>query len=113
MKPEIFYNDAVIVHLIEDLMTDTERNMGGLNTSDPYFTQLSLEKYALREMLDAVVNSDILVYMSAFEYIEQFYSEMCEVVDSEPDSDVNYIFSVAKDMAMLIISNVEGWPWDP
>ena len=57
MKPEIVYDDVVILQLIDDLMTDTERNMDGLNTKDPYFTQLSLEKYALGEIFDAIANS--------------------------------------------------------
>lgn len=111
MKPEIIYDDVVILQLIDDLMTDTERNMDGLNTKDPYFTQLSLEKYALGEIFDAIANSGY--DYSAFDCVEQFYSKMDEIVDSEPDPDVNYLFSVARDMAMLIISNIEGWPWDP
>lgn len=111
MKPEIIYDDVVILQLIDDLMTDTEQNMDGLDTKDPYFAQLSLEKYILREIFDAIANSEH-VY-SAFDCVKQFYSKMDEIVDSEPDSDANYIFSVARDMAMLIISNIEGWPWDP
>ena len=47
MKPEIGYDHIVIGSYIDDLLKDVEWNLKRTALRDPYFKQLSVEKFAL------------------------------------------------------------------
>ena len=110
MKPELDYSKFVILQLIDDLITDAERNMNGVNTKDSYFAQLCFEKFALEQLFEEIARHD---ECSAFDTVKQFYLKMDKIVNHETDPDIKYLFSVSREMAIFIISSVEGWPWDP
>lgn len=50
MKPEIGYDHIVIGSYIDDLLKDVEWNLKRTALRDPYFKQLSVEKFALETL---------------------------------------------------------------
>ena len=54
MKPEIGYDHIVIGSYIDDLLKDVEWNLKRTALRDPYFKQLSVEKFALEPLLQEI-----------------------------------------------------------
>ena len=54
MKAEAGHPDMVMEDFIEDLIGDIEYNMKLVKISDPYFEQLSVEKFALESLLQEI-----------------------------------------------------------
>ena len=73
MKPEIGHSDMVMASYIGDLLNDIEWNMKRTELRDPYFKQLSVEKFTLETMLQEIALS--------------FVKEADEVGKAVPDCD--------------------------
>ena len=51
MKAEVGYQDIVMGAFIEDLIDSIKWNMKSVRINDPYFQQLSVEKFTLETLL--------------------------------------------------------------
>lgn len=101
MKPEIGYPDIVIGSFIEDLIGDLEHNMGLTQANDPYFEELSIQKFALEQLLQEI---DRLKGASPTAVAAGFVEKMA--MSARETGDPGFIFSVARDAAQSILDGL-------
>lgn len=101
MKPELCYEDAVMASYIQDLIGDIEWNMKTISLRDPYFEQLSVEKFTLQTLLQEInEHGDI----SPTIIVEEFAGKMNDCVCENPN--VDFTCSVARDAALSILDGL-------
>lgn len=103
MKPEIGYSDIVIGSYIEDLIGDIEWNMKQTPLKDPYFKQLSVEKFTLETLLSEIVGR---VDITPIEILESFVQRVHECANQSSDPNCNYAFEVSRDTAISILDGL-------
>ncbi len=99
MKAELRHNDIVIGSLIEDLIGDIEWGIRHVAISDPYFAQLSVEKFTLEHLLQEISKHDDI---GAIEIVEMFAEEMNQAGNMRTGN----IFFVARDAAVSILDRL-------
>lgn len=101
MKPEVGYADIVMGSFIEDLIDDIEHNMRLTKATDPYFEQLSVEKFTLEKLLREIGahNED-----PPTSIVARFVERMA--ASARESGDVNYIFSISRDAAQAILDGL-------
>ena len=102
MKPEIGYSDIVMGSYIEDLIGDIEWNMKLVSPQDPYFEQLSVEKFTLETLLKEIAEHN----MSPTEILERFVQATNKCIAESCNPHNNYIFEVSRDAAMSILDGL-------
>lgn len=100
MKAEIGYSNIVMGSFIEDLIGDIEWNMRAVELDDPYFEQLSIEKFTLEYLLKEISQNDDI---SSTEIVAQFAQKMSYSVDENPDPSCDFIFSISRDIARSLL----------
>ena len=100
MKPEIDYDHIVIGSYIDDLLKDVERNLKRTALRDPYFKQLSVEKFALETLLQEIIECNGIVTLERFAQ----EAERCIVDSRDPNS--SYTFEVSRDTAISILDGL-------
>lgn len=104
MKPEIGYSEMVMASYIDDLLNEVKLNMKQTKLSDPYFEQLSVEKFTLETLLQKIIeHSD---YTTSIDILEQFAQEANEHAYESRDPHCSYVFEVARDAAMSILDGL-------
>lgn len=101
MKPEVGYPDIVIGSFIEDLIGDIEYNLQLVKTGDPYFEQLSIEKFALEQLLLEIGEhkGDSPTAITA-RFVERMSAAARE------SDDTKFIFSISRDAAQSILDGL-------
>lgn len=103
MKPEIWYDDIVMGDFIEDLIGDIEYNMKFVETSNSYFEQLSIEKFALEQLLQAIRRGRGLPPEAIVaRFVQSMNDSACET-DNEHN---NFVFSIARDAAQSVLDGL-------
>jgi len=101
MKPEKRYPDIVMGSYIEDLISDIEWNMKSVSLKDPYFEQLSIEKFALETLLQEIGRSEgVPPTFIAARLVERLNEAASE------DAVVCFTFSVARDAVQSILDGL-------
>lgn len=100
MKPEIGYWDIVIGSFIEDLIGDAEQNMRFVEITDPYFEQLSIEKFTLEYLLREISESDDT---PPIDIVERFIRILDDCIHESQDQSKDYIFSSSRDVARSLL----------
>ena len=103
MKPEIGYDRIVIGSYINDILDGVEWNLQHTALRDPYFEQLSVEKFALETLLQMIGEHREL---EPEEVIDQFMQKADECVRECQNPSSNYTFSVFRDTAMSILDGL-------
>ncbi len=103
MKPEVWYSDIVIESYIEDLIDEIKWNMKLVSPIDPYFEQLSVEKFTLETLLQEIAKHRD---MAPTEIVERFVKEIDWCVSKSLNPSSNYTFSVSRDAAMSILGEL-------
>lgn len=104
MKPEIGYDSIVVGSYISDLLDGIEWNIKHTALKDPYFEQLSVEKFALETLLQEIVKrSDV---SSPTEVLDHFVQEANKCAAESRDPHSNYTFEVSRDAAMSILDGL-------
>lgn len=101
MKPEIGYPDMVMASYIDDLLKDIEWNIRCTSLKDPYFQQLSVEKFALETLLEEIAECSGII--TAEKVIERFAQQAERRVTDSHDPNNSYVFEVSRDAAMSIL----------
>ena len=101
MKPEIEYPDIVMGSFIEDLIGDLEYNMGLTQANDPYFEELSIQKFTLEQLLQEIGRRE---GASPTAVAARFVEKMA--MSARETSDPDFIFSVARDAAQSILDGL-------
>lgn len=83
MKPEIGYDSIVIGSYINDLLDGIEWNMRHTDLKDPYFEQLSVEKFTLETLLQEIAKHGDIGMPT--EILEQFVQKADECVTKSHD----------------------------
>lgn len=102
MKAEVLYDHTVIGQLISDYIRDIEWNMTQISSSDSYFRQLSVEKFALEELLLEIENH----MESAPTFVIGKFVERMSSRTGVNDGDVDFVFSVSRDAAQSILDGL-------
>lgn len=103
MKPEVWYDDIVMGDFIEDLIGDIEYNMKFVETSNSYFEQLSIEKFALEQLLQAIRRGRGLPPEAIVaRFVQDMNDSACET-DNERN---NFVFSIARDAAQSVLDGL-------
>ncbi len=101
MKAEAGHPDMVMEDFIEDLIGDIEYNMKLVKISDPYFEQLSVEKFALESLLQEIgAQVGIPPTAVAAKFVEKMNSSVGE------NDKANYTFSISRDAAQSILDGL-------
>lgn len=100
MKPEIGYDRIIIGSYISDILDGIAWNLQHTALQDPYFEQLSVEKFTLEMLLEMIGEHREL---SAEEVIDQFIQDANKCACESLNQSSNYIFSVSRDSAMSIL----------
>ena len=103
MKPEIGYDRIVIGSYINDLLEGVEWNLKRTALRDPYFNQLSIEKFTLETLLQELGEHGEI---SPTDLIERFVQKTEKCVVENQDANSNYTFSVSRDTAMSILDGL-------
>ena len=103
MKPEIGYDRIVIGSYINDILEGVEWNLRHTALRDPYFEQLSVEKFTLETLLKVLAEHHEL---EPEDVIDQFVqqADKCARESQNPNSD--YTFSVSRDAALSILDGL-------
>lgn len=101
MKPEIGYPDAVMRSFIEDLIGDIQYNIEDVPANDPYFEELSIQKFTLEQLLQEFDRHE---GASPTLIVSQFVERMSASVRTT--GDPNFIFSVSRDAAQSILDGL-------
>lgn len=104
MKPEIGYSDMVMASYIDDLLNDIERNIKLTELKDPYFEQLSVEKFTLETLLQEIVKQNGSA--TPTEILERFVQRADECATKSQDARTDFIFEVSRDAAMSILDGL-------
>lgn len=104
MKPEIGYSDMVMASYIGDLLNDIEWNMKRTELRDPYFKQLSVEKFTLETMLQEIAECNGTA--TPTEILERFAQKAAKYAVECRDAQTNYTFEVARDAVMSILDGL-------
>jgi hypothetical protein len=104
MKPEIGYSDMVMASYINDLLSDIERNIKRTELKDPYFEQLSVEKFTLETLLQEIVKQNGSA--TPTEILERFVQKTDECAANSQDARTDFIFEVSRDAAMSILDGL-------
>lgn len=104
MKPEIGYSDMVMASYIGDLLNDIEWNMKHTALNDPYFEQLSVEKFALETLLQEIAKHSGDV--TPTEILERFVQRADKCVAESRDPHNNYTFEISRDAAMSVLDGL-------
>lgn len=101
MKPEVGYPDIVMGSFIEDLIGDIEYNLQLVKAGDPYFEQLSIEKFALEQLLLEISEhkGDSPTAITA-----KFVERMS--VSARETGDPGFVFSISRDAAQSILDGL-------
>lgn len=105
MKPEIWYDDIVIGDFIEDLIGDIERDMQSVKTDDPYFKQLSVEKFTLEDLLQKIRTSSEI---SPIDIVASFVRKLDESIQESRSTNASYTFLIARDAASFVLDSVNA-----
>ncbi len=101
IKPEKLYPEIVMGSYIEDLIGDIERNMKSVSLQDPYFEQLSVEKFALETLLQEISRSeDVPPAAIAAKFVEKMNKSV------NKNTAASFTFSVARDAAQSILDGL-------
>ena len=104
MKPEIGYDSIVIGSYISDLLDGIEWNMRHTDLKDPYFEQLSVEKFTLETLLQEIAKHGDIGMPT--EILEQFVQKADECAAKSHDQHNTYVFETSKDAAMSILDGL-------
>lgn len=104
MKPEIGYSDMVMASYIDDLLNDIERNIKRTELKDPYFEQLSVEKFTLETLLQEIVKQNGSA--TPTEILERFVQKADECAAECQDARTDFVFEVSRDAAMSILDGL-------
>ena len=104
MKPEIGYDHIVIGSYIDDLLKDVEWNLKRTGLRDPYFKQLSVEKFALETLLQEIFEYNGIV--TPIEVLERFAQETERCIVDSHDPNSSYTFEVSRDTAISILDGL-------
>lgn len=104
MKPEIGYLDIIMESYIDDLLYDIEQNIKRTELKDPYFEQLSVEKFTLETLLQQIVKQNDSV--TPTEIVENFVQKADECAAESQDARTDFIFEVSRDAAMSILDGL-------
>lgn len=104
MKPEIGYPDMVMASYIDDLLNDIERNIKRTELKDPYFEQLSVEKFTLETLLQEIVKQNGSA--TPTEILERFVQKADECAAECQDARTDFVFEVSRDAAMSILDGL-------
>lgn len=101
MKAEVGYQDIVMGAFIEDLIDSIKWNMKSVRINDPYFEQLSVEKFALESLLQEIgAQAGIPPTAVAARFVEKMNSSVGE------NDKANYTFSISRDAAQSILDGL-------
>ncbi len=103
MKPEIEFDRIVIGSYINDILEGVEWNLERTALRDPYFEQLSVEKFTLEMLLQTISEHRELEPEDA---IEQFIQKANQCACESQNPSSNYTFSVSRDAAMSILDGL-------
>lgn len=103
MKPENGYDRVVIGSYINDLLEGVEWNLKRTSLQDPYFEQLSVEKFALESLFQSI---DERRDLEPEDVIEEFMLKASKYAAESQGSKSNYTFSVSRDTAMSILDGL-------
>jgi len=103
MKPEIGYDRIVIGSYINDLLEGVEWNLKRTALRDPYFNQLSVEKFTLETLLQELGEHGEI---SPTDLIERFVQKANKCAVENQDTNSNYTFSVSRDTAMSVLDGL-------
>lgn len=103
MKPESGYLDITMGSYIEDLIGDIEWHMKLTRLQDPYFKQLSVEKFTLETLLKEIAAQDDA---TPTEILRRFAQKAHESSMENSDPNCNYAFEVSRDATMSILDGL-------
>ena len=101
MKPEIGYSNVVIGSYIEDLIGDIEYNMRSVKIADPYFEQLSIEKFTLEHLLQKIGESGEIL---PIDIVVNFVQRVDRFMHETQNTRNNFTFSIARDAAQSLLN---------
>lgn len=101
MKAEVGYQDIVMGAFIEDLIDSIKLNMKSVRINDPYFQQLSVEKFTLETLLREIEEQPDT---SPTIVVARFTSRMAHSVNQSNDPDCT--FSISRDAAQSILDGL-------
>lgn len=104
MKPEIGYSDIVMASYVSDQLHDVEWNIKHTALKDPYFEQLSVEKFVLETLLREIAEHSGDTTPTAI--LEHFVQETDKCVTESQNPHTNLIFEISRDTAMSILDNL-------
>ena len=104
MKPEIGYDSIVIGSYISDLLDGIEWNMKHTDLIDPYFEQLSVEKFMLETLLQEIAKHGDIGMPT--EILGQFVQKADECAAKSHDQHNIYVFETSRDAAMSILDGL-------
>lgn len=101
MKSEALYDHIVMCQLIDDFIDGIEWDMQRTPTSDSYFNQLSVQKFALEMLLEDICEHkgeppEIIVGR----FVERMASS------AKDTDDVEFVFSISRDAAQSILDGL-------
>ncbi len=94
----------VMASYIDDLLDNIEWNMEHTALKDPYFEQLSVEKFTLETLLQEIAKQSGVI--TPTEVLERFVQEADKCVAESHDPHNNYTFEVSRDAAMSILDGL-------
>lgn len=100
MKPEIGYSNVVMGSYIEDLIGDIEYNMRSVKIADPYFEQLSVEKFTLEHLLQKIGESGEIL---PTDIVAGFVRRVDSFMHETQNQSNNYMLSIARDAAQSLL----------
>lgn len=100
MKPETNYNDIVMGSFIEDVIGDIVCNMQFVEITDPYFEQLSIEKFTLEHLLREISESGDT---PPTEIVERLIRKLDGSVCDSQDPIRDDILSISRDTARSLL----------
>lgn len=104
MKPEIGYSDMVMASYINDLLDGIKWNMKYTALNDPYFEQLSVEKFALETLLQEIIKHSGDV--TPTEILEHFVQKADRCATNGRDPHSNHTFEISRDAARSILDGL-------
>ena len=93
MKAEIGYPDVVMGDFIQDLIGDIEHNMRLAPPNDQYFEELSIQKFALQQLLQEIGRHE---GDSPTAVVARFVERMSATAKED---DPRFVFSISRDAA--------------
>jgi len=103
MKPDIFYEEALLVSSIEEMVDVLQERIQPLKPNEVYFEQVSIEKFVMETLLKEIhENGDVLPTIVVARFVEKMYRAAWE----NPSSEMTDVFIVSGTAAQSMLDDL-------